>query len=48
MWVIQRAFGEAQGGRMKNMRRNPVSSSCHCSAVARSDSKISAKALYGK
>ncbi|KAM6926959.1 epidermal growth factor receptor kinase substrate 8-like protein 2 isoform 1-T1 [Lycodopsis pacificus] len=31
---------------MKNMQRNPVSSSCHCSGVARSDSKISAKALY--
>ncbi|XP_035521446.1 epidermal growth factor receptor kinase substrate 8-like protein 2 isoform X1 [Morone saxatilis] len=31
---------------MKSMQRNPVSSSCHCSGVARSDSKISAKALY--
>uniref|UniRef100_A0A3Q3FDC0 Epidermal growth factor receptor kinase substrate 8-like protein 2 n=1 Tax=Labrus bergylta TaxID=56723 RepID=A0A3Q3FDC0_9LABR len=28
------------------MQRNLVSSSCHCSGVARSDSKISAKALY--
>ncbi|KAK1887203.1 Epidermal growth factor receptor kinase substrate 8-like protein 2 [Dissostichus eleginoides] len=31
---------------MKSMKRNPVSSSCHFSGVARSDSKISAKALY--
>nr|XP_046249665.1 epidermal growth factor receptor kinase substrate 8-like protein 2 isoform X1 [Scatophagus argus] len=31
---------------MKSMQRNPVTSSCHCSGVARSDSKISAKALY--
>ncbi|XP_034734867.1 epidermal growth factor receptor kinase substrate 8-like protein 2 isoform X2 [Etheostoma cragini] len=31
---------------MKSMQRNPVFSSCHCSGVARSDSKISAKALY--
>nr|XP_057931930.1 epidermal growth factor receptor kinase substrate 8-like protein 2 isoform X1 [Doryrhamphus excisus] len=31
---------------MKGMQRNPVSSSCHCSGVARSDSKISAKALF--
>ncbi|XP_022045378.2 epidermal growth factor receptor kinase substrate 8-like protein 2 isoform X1 [Acanthochromis polyacanthus] len=31
---------------MKGMQRNPVSSSCHCSGVARSDSKLSAKALY--
>lgn len=36
------------GEKMKGMQRNPVSSSCHCSGVARSDSKISAKALYGK
>ncbi|KAI3371262.1 hypothetical protein L3Q82_023874, partial [Scortum barcoo] len=34
------------GEKMKSMQRNPVSSSCHCSGVARSDSKISAKALY--
>ncbi|XP_060931872.1 epidermal growth factor receptor kinase substrate 8-like protein 2 isoform X2 [Limanda limanda] len=31
---------------MKGAQRNPVSSSCYCSGVARSDSKISAKALY--
>ncbi|KAM9753031.1 epidermal growth factor receptor kinase substrate 8-like protein 2 isoform 1-T1 [Menidia menidia] len=32
---------------MKGIRRNPVpSASCNCSGVARSDSKISAKALY--
>ncbi|XP_030281222.1 epidermal growth factor receptor kinase substrate 8-like protein 2 isoform X1 [Sparus aurata] len=31
---------------MKSMQRNPVSSHCHCSGVARSDSKLSAKALY--
>lgn len=31
---------------MKGRQRNPVSSSFHCSGVARSDSKISAKALY--
>uniref|UniRef100_A0A3B5ASA9 Epidermal growth factor receptor kinase substrate 8-like protein 2 n=1 Tax=Stegastes partitus TaxID=144197 RepID=A0A3B5ASA9_9TELE len=31
---------------MKGIQRNPTSSSCHCSGVARSDSKISAKALY--
>ncbi|XP_030588305.1 epidermal growth factor receptor kinase substrate 8-like protein 2 isoform X1 [Archocentrus centrarchus] len=31
---------------MKGMLRNPVPSSCHCSGVARSDSKLSAKALY--
>ncbi|XP_061532930.1 epidermal growth factor receptor kinase substrate 8-like protein 2 isoform X4 [Phycodurus eques] len=30
---------------MKGMQRNPISS-CHCSGVARSDSKISAKALF--
>lgn len=36
------------GEKMKSMQRNPVTSSCHCSGVARSDSKISAKALYGK
>lgn len=36
------------GEKMKGAQRNPVSSSCHCSGVARSDSKISAKALYGK
>lgn len=33
---------------MKGMLRNPVPSSCHFSGVARSDSKLSAKALYGK
>uniref|UniRef100_A0A3Q0R2V0 Epidermal growth factor receptor kinase substrate 8-like protein 2 n=1 Tax=Amphilophus citrinellus TaxID=61819 RepID=A0A3Q0R2V0_AMPCI len=32
--------------KMKGMLRNPVPSSCHCSGVARSDSKLSAKALY--
>ncbi|XP_065813229.1 epidermal growth factor receptor kinase substrate 8-like protein 2 isoform X1 [Labrus bergylta] len=37
---------EVQGVKMKSMQRNLVSSSCHCSGVARSDSKISAKALY--
>ncbi|XP_069019786.1 epidermal growth factor receptor kinase substrate 8-like protein 2 isoform X3 [Embiotoca jacksoni] len=31
---------------MKGLRHNFISSSCHCSGVARSDSKISAKALY--
>ncbi|CAJ1056572.1 epidermal growth factor receptor kinase substrate 8-like protein 2 [Xyrichtys novacula] len=31
---------------MKSMQRNLVSPSCYCSGVARSDSKISAKALY--
>ncbi|XP_061773171.1 epidermal growth factor receptor kinase substrate 8-like protein 2 isoform X1 [Nerophis ophidion] len=31
---------------MKGIQRNPVSSTCHCSGVARSDSKISAKALF--
>ncbi|XP_063335622.1 epidermal growth factor receptor kinase substrate 8-like protein 2 isoform X1 [Pelmatolapia mariae] len=31
---------------MKGMLRNPVPSSCHFSGVARSDSKLSAKALY--
>lgn len=36
------------GEKMKSVQRNPVTSSCHCSGVARSDSKISAKALYGK
>lgn len=36
------------GEKMKGRQRNPVSSSCYCSGVARSDSKISAKALYGK
>ncbi len=34
--------------KMKSSQRYPISSSCHCSGVARSDSKISAKALYGK
>lgn len=33
---------------MKSTQRNPFAPSCHCSGVARSDSKISAKALYGK
>lgn len=33
---------------MKGFQRKPISSSCHCSGVARSDSKPSAKALYGK
>lgn len=33
---------------MKGRLRNPVPSSCHFSGVARSDSKLSAKALYGK
>ncbi|XP_026220657.1 epidermal growth factor receptor kinase substrate 8-like protein 2 isoform X3 [Anabas testudineus] len=31
---------------MKGAQRNPVSSSCHCSGVARSDTRMSAKALY--
>ncbi|XP_029991810.1 epidermal growth factor receptor kinase substrate 8-like protein 2 isoform X2 [Sphaeramia orbicularis] len=31
---------------MKRAQRNPISPSCHCSGVARSDSKLSAKALY--
>uniref|UniRef100_A0A1A8LNC4 Epidermal growth factor receptor kinase substrate 8-like protein 2 n=2 Tax=Nothobranchius pienaari TaxID=704102 RepID=A0A1A8LNC4_9TELE len=31
---------------MKGVQRNPVSCSCHCSGVARSNSKMSAKALY--
>lgn len=33
---------------MKSTQRNPFTPPCHCSGVARSDSKISAKALYGK
>ncbi|KAM6937414.1 LOW QUALITY PROTEIN: epidermal growth factor receptor kinase substrate 8-like protein 2 [Xenentodon cancila] len=41
----------SRGGakKMKGIQRNPFSSSsssCHCSGVARSDSKLSAKALY--
>lgn len=39
---------EVQGKKMKGAHHNPVSSSCHCSGVARSDSKMSAKALYGE
>ncbi|XP_075883269.1 epidermal growth factor receptor kinase substrate 8-like protein 2 isoform X2 [Nelusetta ayraudi] len=31
---------------MRSMQRNLVTSSCHCSGVARSDSRLSAKALY--
>lgn len=42
--VTSRGAGE----KMKGSQRNPVSSSYRCSGVARSDSKISAKALYGK
>lgn len=54
VWEIQRVcdtdiqrYREGKK-KMKGAQRNPVSSSCHCSGVARSDSKISAKALYGK
>ncbi|XP_011605891.1 epidermal growth factor receptor kinase substrate 8-like protein 2 isoform X1 [Takifugu rubripes] len=38
-------FG-GEGGKMKSTQRNPFTPPCHCSGVARSDSKISAKALY--
>ncbi|KAM3608606.1 uncharacterized protein V6R79_001582 [Siganus canaliculatus] len=31
---------------MKSIQRNPVPSSCYCSGVARSDNKLSAKALF--
>lgn len=35
--------------KMKAFHRYPFTpSSCHCSGVTRSDSKLSAKALYGK
>lgn len=37
-----------EGEKMKSTQRNPFAPPCHCSGVARSDSKISAKALYGK
>lgn len=33
---------------MRSSQRNAFTASCHCSGVARSDSKLSAKALYGK
>ncbi|XP_034032261.1 epidermal growth factor receptor kinase substrate 8-like protein 2 isoform X2 [Thalassophryne amazonica] len=39
-------MSKGAGKKMKSAQHNHVSSSCYCSGVARTDSKLSAKALY--
>lgn len=48
VWILWEGSLKWGSEKMRSMQRNLVTSSCHCSGVARSDSRLSAKALYGK